>query len=695
MFDVDKILGKKKTKNTSFTDMSMSKVLGKNPFSDVVGKFTNKPLRNMGASPKMQNKWKGFSPQKRNLIRKTHKDSDGDRIPNVFDCSPFNVMKQDKTFWPVKLKEQNISFIDTTPRQQRIIEKQLRKNPELLARKNKSSKLVISVDDTSKKFQAFGVTRPINKDGDMDGNVEVSNIEPYSYGVTLDKSLFNQQYDPKFNTYIAENKPGISLKEKHKVSSTYIQKYKNPSRNAISRTLSHEIQHVNQIDKHSEGDFYKFINSYNKHPSKFEEDADKLAYDQRLMFQDRKTNYETPSTLFKSLDNGASIQKQNQWKNMSGSDRDVIRASQPDTDGDRIPDEYDCQPDNTMAQDSSYLYTWQSPDVSVAANESPSHDSTLDNMSFGRSTGWTGTGIYAYNDKLKAVTEGGDIFSKERKLYKIKVKKPFVSPGRGYDDFMKASKHHRYLMFDEDGFDNDRPLVGQTLKEYRAAGIKTTEKQLRSTAEHARKNNMLPSSLLLKEQGFDSVIADNNNNTYRTGSVVLGKQGDFKNRLILTNPDKITDDEYDFYNWSNHEQKSESSQHQQQRFDVSEAIAETTPYDRSGVDKYKKDRIHINNSTNLSYLDKYKNPHERGVLIKTAKEFKEKKLAEKEKEDEKFNLLIQQARTKRLLGNTFYTSQSETSKEDEIMEDIKKENEKTEETKKFMREMELEYGVSK
>ena len=93
MFDINKILGTKKS--TKLTELSMSKVFGKNPISDIIGNITKKPLHNLGASNKMQDKWKSFSIQKRNNIRKTHKDSDGDRIPNRFDCSPFNVMKQD------------------------------------------------------------------------------------------------------------------------------------------------------------------------------------------------------------------------------------------------------------------------------------------------------------------------------------------------------------------------------------------------------------------------------------------------------------------------------------------------------------------------------------------------------------------------------------------------------------------------
>jgi hypothetical protein len=96
MFDVNKILGNKKGKSIKFTDMNMSKVFGSNPLSSVIGSVVNKPLKNMGASIPMQNKWAKMSHIQRNVMRSKYKDSDGDRIPNMFDCRPKNIMRQDK-----------------------------------------------------------------------------------------------------------------------------------------------------------------------------------------------------------------------------------------------------------------------------------------------------------------------------------------------------------------------------------------------------------------------------------------------------------------------------------------------------------------------------------------------------------------------------------------------------------------------
>jgi hypothetical protein len=96
MFDIDKILGNKKHKtNIKFSNITLSKTFGSNPFSDMIGKFTNKSLKNMGASIQKQQQWKSFSEPKRNLMRTKYKDTDGDRIPNIWDCQPRNIMRQD------------------------------------------------------------------------------------------------------------------------------------------------------------------------------------------------------------------------------------------------------------------------------------------------------------------------------------------------------------------------------------------------------------------------------------------------------------------------------------------------------------------------------------------------------------------------------------------------------------------------
>jgi len=82
MFDINKMLGKKKNKMPSFGSMNMSNTFGKNPLSKMIGNITKNPLKTFGASPKLQNQWKNFSVKTKNNLRKQFKDTDGDRVPN-------------------------------------------------------------------------------------------------------------------------------------------------------------------------------------------------------------------------------------------------------------------------------------------------------------------------------------------------------------------------------------------------------------------------------------------------------------------------------------------------------------------------------------------------------------------------------------------------------------------------------------
>lgn len=110
VFDINKILGSKKPKSSpSFSNMTFSNTFGKNKFSDMIGGLTSKPLSKMGAPQSMQSKWKGMTHQQRNTARRKHKDSDGDRVPDMFDCSPFNIMRQDFTPFRDQTKAEDMS----------------------------------------------------------------------------------------------------------------------------------------------------------------------------------------------------------------------------------------------------------------------------------------------------------------------------------------------------------------------------------------------------------------------------------------------------------------------------------------------------------------------------------------------------------------------------------------------------------
>jgi hypothetical protein len=71
-------------------------------------------------------------------------------------------------------------------------------------------------------------------------------------------------------------------------------------------------------------------------------------------YANKNKHCDDSKNAFKFIFNkGASLQKQNEWKEMSGEQRNIVRQFKEDIDGDRVPDDYDCQPENTMHQDFS------------------------------------------------------------------------------------------------------------------------------------------------------------------------------------------------------------------------------------------------------------------------------------------------------------------------------------------------------
>ena len=292
MLDINSILNgksKKKSKNNknSFLSVFQKQKPGKMnmDFSGLKSMTNNNDFK--PASKHKQKEWEMFTPRKKSKLLRKFKDTDKDKKPDKWDCQPFNILAQDKTYWPNRLKEQNISFQNVSPRQKKILQKQLRKNPELLKKKGYDSRLIIEVDDISEEHGAYGVTRPVNRSGKIKDTVGNKHVVKSSYGITFDRLLFNKKYDPAFDKYIEGKNPSISQKEKAQISDKYEGKYKNVSRNNIGQTLSHEMQHVKQIEKESDGNFVEFIDKYNETPDHYEDDSDKAAYLQKETQQNR------------------------------------------------------------------------------------------------------------------------------------------------------------------------------------------------------------------------------------------------------------------------------------------------------------------------------------------------------------------------------------------------------------------------
>ena len=71
-----------------------------------------------------------------------------------------------------------------------------------------------------------------------------------------------------------------------------------------------------------------------------------------------------PGSVGMSYTKGAPIHKQQEWKQKTEVQKDIQRITKPDTDGDNVPNEYDCEPNNKDRQDSN----WHQDD-SVIANK--------------------------------------------------------------------------------------------------------------------------------------------------------------------------------------------------------------------------------------------------------------------------------------------------------------------------------------
>jgi len=96
MFNIDKslknIMGTTKRSSNTFNFKQKSPM-----FKPVTSNRTNNIVNNMlsnkqykPASPKMQMQWKSFSTPMKNIMRSKYPDSDGDRIPDRWDCKPNN-----------------------------------------------------------------------------------------------------------------------------------------------------------------------------------------------------------------------------------------------------------------------------------------------------------------------------------------------------------------------------------------------------------------------------------------------------------------------------------------------------------------------------------------------------------------------------------------------------------------------------
>jgi len=76
-------------------DKQLNKILKSNKTNLSSGSHVFKYPRVKGAPPSVQEKWKKFSPNNKRILRKKNIDSDGDGVPNKWDCQSRNPFRQD------------------------------------------------------------------------------------------------------------------------------------------------------------------------------------------------------------------------------------------------------------------------------------------------------------------------------------------------------------------------------------------------------------------------------------------------------------------------------------------------------------------------------------------------------------------------------------------------------------------------
>jgi hypothetical protein len=350
----------------------------------------NKPQNIRGASIQKQVQWKQMPMQDKVLLRMMKKDTDGDNVPDMFDCQPTNPKKQDKVLLPKYLAEKKNVYVQASPKIKGTIYKQFRKYPELM----QTTMPVPTTIMTNKNIKHFGhLIAPDQTDQERK--------------IELRENTFKQKYDIDFEKYVKrEHNPNPQPQDLETYYGQLLSKEKFTAKNRPVRTMLHEYRHVEQIKEHDT--FPKFTTRYNSEPDFkiwAEDDANKAAK-KAMQFRDYRKNEnkftgeelqdfsmftDTPiqktthwKEVFvpsepldikkKNVSNikyrgnvfekgkqqrlrvneelrGASEAKQEEWKETPQEEKVVDRITMPDIDMDGTPDEFDCEPTNPDKQD--------------------------------------------------------------------------------------------------------------------------------------------------------------------------------------------------------------------------------------------------------------------------------------------------------------------------------------------------------
>jgi hypothetical protein len=372
-------------------------MLGKkssNNFNFKIPKLNITSPKKKGASLFKQKQWASFSSKKRNFLRNILPDTDGDRVPNKFDCSPLNTMRQD--FTPFRYNDaskmtaarrfggQNLKRLKKLGQgrdrtvyaldkdkvlkvaknpgglTQNTYEKDLDWNHQIKPVPKRHATAIIDTLDTvtpgSKKFL-------MNKKIAIQTGETITDDAQFGMGSARAggyMGFYEDTNGPLKGMIIQANTKTIGLKNRQNLKGDLL-------------TFHHEIAHAKREEAMRKKGLIPFDRSkpaWKTEPIEYKEINEKG--NEVTVLTDKVTpvaDYEIEAEKYKSRINkkinasninldsvydrhykGASEEKQQEWKEMSSEERAIERDTLPDGDGDRVPDKYDCNKDNIMEQ---------------------------------------------------------------------------------------------------------------------------------------------------------------------------------------------------------------------------------------------------------------------------------------------------------------------------------------------------------
>jgi hypothetical protein len=415
--------------------------------------------------------WSKMTPEERNRERVNLQDTDGDRVPDKYDCQPDNIMRQDSLF-SFRKKEKPLEYVKSE------------EYPEV-----DDPEFIREQQESNTKLQQYGEVKDYS--GKTVGNVMIGADVVIPSGKVLTIA-------------------GIGVKK-------YVDKVK------FVKTDEHDKPYIiPKVEVHRKGSKLKWSPKHE----------------------------------------GASLEKQEEWKQMSAIQRNNVRQDLPDSDGDRVPDQYDCQPNNIMRQDTIYsvrpyrekfakriIPTDLQHDYYYDKNTNSIFQSKFPAMS-GRGTGWFGSGVYGFAtreqaedyQKLYGAHAGHPGYIRE-----FEIEKPF-KPATDYESELlhTASKEM---------FRADSPRDFENVKQkFEFAGLNVSVEDIKKAKQYSKISGEQPINYLLRKKGYGGVIPTDKFQNTSFGSV-----------LHVARPEQIPLDINKQFTEEELERKREYQEHQREQ----------------------------------------------------------------------------------------------------------------------------------